>query len=54
MTLIQRGLFCFTTMVTVATLLKDFFGIQNLISTVLIGVLVFAAFFVRFRRRADQ
>ena len=49
---IQRGLFCFTSMVTVAKLL-ELFGIQNFTSTVLVAVLVFFLFYARVRRRED-
>ena len=51
MNAIQRALFCFTTMVTVAFLLHLFFGIRNAYSTGLIAVVVFLVFYARIQRR---
>ena len=48
---IQRALFAFTTMVTVAHLLNLFLGIQSMVSTVIIAVLVWILFYARARQR---
>lgn len=51
MNAIQRVLFCFTTMVTIAYALDSFFGIRNLTSAVIVAVTVWMAFYVRPRRK---
>jgi len=54
MTPLQRALFAFTTMVTVAHVADLILGIQNLYSTVIIAVTVWSLFYVRVHPRGGQ